>query len=439
MFQGSVKRGVVDGELNFLASGLRESGFEVRVYDGYRTKSDPSGLLISALEDSRGSNIILWHIWKVEFLESGLAALFRSLEDVNRGNAKIVMGAFGYLASSLRHRLNANGDWFDFVVGAEGIDWLIADRQSPDALDVAEATRQRLSGERSGTASDVSLSEDVTADSVVSIGASRGCRARCTFCAYNADLGHGWHPRPIATVAEEITLVLAQRKTRKIAFYDNDFGGSRDELTERARALHRELSSRGLLGAADIALNARSDCLTRETIEILSEIGVRTILTGLESFNPTTRLRLFGKRVDMAHLRTVIDACDQFGIELLLSYILWHPHQSLEGVGQEVKEIVAWGRHRIPQFLSRSQLSIVPGTPIARILGRQGLVTQASEFSLRPLYAHSGTGEWLGTAQAWLKTQFASLPRAGAPKRELYAALARLKQQELAMYVSALC
>src|SRR5262249_8224387 len=41
-------------------------------------------------------------------------------------------------------------------------------------------------------------------EAVVSVSASRGCRSRCTFCAYNADLGGGWQPLPIHDVVADI-------------------------------------------------------------------------------------------------------------------------------------------------------------------------------------------------------------------------------------------
>lgn len=49
---------------------------------------------------------------------------------------------------------------------------------------------------------------------------------------------------------------------------------------------------------------------------------------------------------------------------MILSYILWHPEQTINSIKEEVKRIDSIGRYRIPQFFRNSSLRIVPGTPI---------------------------------------------------------------------------
>ncbi|MES1975407.1 MAG: radical SAM protein [Pseudomonadota bacterium] len=437
MFETSVKRGVVDGELSFLATGLRHDGFRVEVYDGYQTKSDPRSSLSAAVAERDTEHVVLVHLWKVELLGEPLLNVLQAFREVDRESPGVVIGAFGYLAASLGKRLNETGHMVDFVVTGERIEW-IAGAVGPTEIvrSVAEAARQRLAAVTVETGG-LELSNDIDHDSVVSISGSRGCRSRCTFCAYNADLGAGWRPRPVASIAEEIAAVLSQGRTRKIAFYDNDFGGGRVEMTARTRALHVELDRRGILGTADIALNVRSDCLTGETIALLGEIGVKTMLVGLESFNEQTRLRLFGKRVDIGHLARMVESADRTGIELLLSYILWHPLQTLDGVQREVNEIVAWGRYRIPQFLSRSELLVVPGTPIEGILKRKGLLERHQPFKLRARFIDADAEEWLGRAKLWLEEEMKAIPSPGpsVTRKAMFAEIGRLKQLELDMYL----
>jgi len=103
---------------------------------------------------------------------------------------------------------------------------------------------------------------------------------------------------------------------------------------------------------------------------------VRTLLVGVETFDETTLHRLYGKRQELDHLRAVVDAADRHGITTVASYILWHPWQSVPGLRREVAAIEAFGRWRIPQFMARSRLLIIPGTVAERQVRAAGLLEQ---------------------------------------------------------------
>src|SRR5207253_5995796 len=110
------------------------------------------------------------------------------------------------------------------------------------------------------------------------------------------------------------------------------------------------------------------------------------------------------------------------------------PLQTLEGVRNEIEEIVAWGRHRIPQFLSRSQLTVVRGTPIERILKGRGLIETRPPFDIRARFVDPHAARWLSLAQAWLQREFEEMPRPGGDSDNLFGEIARLKLRELEMY-----
>jgi hypothetical protein len=124
------------------------------------------------------------------------------------------------------------------------------------------------------------------------------------------------------------------------------------------------------------------------------------MLIGVESFTEETLHRLYGKRQDLAHLTEVVAAADACGITTVASYILWHPWQTIPGIRRELDAIEAFGRWRIPQFMARSQLLVIPGTVIEHKLRRSGLL-DARPFERRFRFAdpsasalHQALGGW---------------------------------------------
>jgi hypothetical protein len=104
---------------------------------------------------------------------------------------------------------------------------------------------------------------------------------------------------------------------------------------------------------------------------------VDVMIIGVESFNPTTLHRLYGKRQDLDYLARVVAAADAAGITTVASYILWHPWQTLGSLRLELAAIDAFGRHRIPQFMARSRLLVIPGTVAETQIRRAGLLDAA--------------------------------------------------------------
>ena len=93
-------------------------------------------------------------------------------------------------------------------------------------------------------------------------------------------------------------------------------------------------------------------------------------------------------------------AADAAGITTVASYILWHPWQTLESLRLELAAIDAFGRHRIPQFMARSRLLVIPGTVAETQIRRAGLL-DAAPFHRNFRFAdpeatavHDGLTDW---------------------------------------------
>ncbi|HUZ25198.1 MAG TPA: hypothetical protein VMV07_15695, partial [Streptosporangiaceae bacterium] len=171
---------------------------------------------------------------------------------------------------------------------------------------------------------------------------------------------------------------------------------------QRAQQLLHGLTDRGLAGVLSLSINVRSATLDAGTVGILADAGVRTMLIGVESLSDDTLHRIYGKRQDQAHLADIIQAADQCGITTVASYILWHPWQTVAGIRRELAAIQAFGRHRIPQFMARSKLLVIPGTVIERQIRRAGLLDEAP-FERRFRFADPGVHALYGELAAWFQ------------------------------------
>ncbi|MGI5238849.1 hypothetical protein [Dactylosporangium sp. CA-139066] len=124
------------------------------------------------------------------------------------------------------------------------------------------------------------------------------------------------------------------------------------------------------------AISVRPETLTPGSVAVLDEAGVRTMLIGVESLNPDTLHQRYGKRQDLAHLQHVVAAADAAGVTVVGSYILWHPWQTLPGLAAEIAALNEFGRYRVPQFMARSRLHVIPGTVIERQIRNAGLLDE---------------------------------------------------------------
>jgi hypothetical protein len=394
LYEMQFKQHHVDGEALALYACLRGEGYECWYLDAYCRALDtpsPAQAIMAGQADA-----LLVHLWTSDAYGPRLRVIADELAAVRRDCGVPVL-AFGPLAVSAAAELAGHGA-VDAVIRAGHQPQLAA-----GPAGIAAAVGRFLSGHVPLTAlgrADLPY----PADAVVSVSASRGCRGRCTFCAYNADLGGGWLEMPIDAIVADIAHLHRQTGATRFAFADSDFGGTRPACRERATHLLAGLTRHGLAGTLSLSINVRSGTLDAETIRILADAGVRTMLIGVESLSDSTLHRIYGKRQDQAHLAAVIEAADRCGITVVASYILWHPWQTLPGIRQELAAIEALGRHRIPQFMARSRLLVIPGTVMERHVRRSRLLDEAP-FQRRFRFADPGASLLHDDLAAWFERE----------------------------------
>ena len=370
LYEAGFKQHHVDGEALALHAHLRAAGHASLLLDAYyRARQAPT--LDDILTERGPFDAVIVHLWTSDAYGPRLATIAEDLA-VARARHKVPVVGFGPLATSAADELAAHGA-IDHVVGLA--------RDTPTIGEPAVAALVAdAAAHLTGYAPLTGLTGDdvpCLPDAVVSVSASRGCRSRCTFCAYNADLAGGWSELPMNAAVADIAHLHQLTGATRFAFADTDFGGTAIDCRRRAFTLLDQLRGHHLAGVVRLSINVRSETLTPSTIAVLGEAGVDVMLIGVESFNPTTLHRLYGKRQDLDHLARVVAAADAAGITTVASYILWHPWQTLESLRLELAAIDAFGRHRIPQFMARSRLLVIPGTVAETQIRRAGLLDAA--------------------------------------------------------------
>ncbi|WP_432982979.1 B12-binding domain-containing radical SAM protein [Dactylosporangium sp. CA-233914] len=380
LYELGFKQHHIDGEALAVQASLQAAGYDSVLLDAYY-RGRPAASLAAALADGEPFDVVVAHLFTSDTYGPRLRAIADELRDARRGHGVTVIG-FGPLAVSAADDLAAHGAVDEIVAAAAYATALpgqlsVARRRSDDPV---QALVDHLGRHLAVHTPLDNLGEadlGYRPDAVVSVTASRGCRSRCKFCAYNADLpGGGWVDLPIRAAVADIAFLHQRLGATAFAFTDSDFGGTQPDCTRRAAELRAAVRDAGLSGAVTFAISVRPETLTAASIEMLAEAGVRTMLIGVESFNPDTLHRLYGKRQDLAHLQHVVAVADAAGVTVVGSYILWHPWQTLPGLAAEIAALDEFGRYRVPQFMARSRLHVVPGTVIERQIRNAGLLDE---------------------------------------------------------------
>jgi radical SAM superfamily enzyme YgiQ (UPF0313 family) len=374
LYDSGFKQHVIDGESLGLHAHLIRSRLDSALVDAYNQRA--RGVDLEATVADHDADAVLVHLWTSDSYGAPLRRIAADLARLRAARPGLLVAGFGPIATSAAADLFAVGA-LDAALNLDGtITNPAASARCRDMLDSLRRAVQTFL--TSPTTLDVLPASDLPAwpDPVVSIGASRGCRAKCTFCAYNTDAGLTWIPRQIADALTDVRVLHEGTGARRFAFMDTDFGGTKEACRARARLLRQGVERLGLEGQVTFSVNVRAETLDDGVIADLAAAGIRAILIGVESFNPYTLSRIYGKRQDLGHLREVVAAADAHGLVTVASYILWHPWQTLDGVRGELWAIEEFGLHRIPQFLARSRLLVIPGTRIEAKIRRAGLLEE---------------------------------------------------------------
>ncbi|OGP51146.1 MAG: hypothetical protein A2Y79_03395 [Deltaproteobacteria bacterium RBG_13_43_22] len=186
---------------------------------------------------------------------------------------------------------------------------------------------------------------------------SRGCPARCAYCAGGL-FGKRFRFRSAGNVLDEITLVTRQYGTDHFHFVDDTMAQNRDRMMQICQGImDRKL-------AVTWSMMTRVDSLDEPLLDLAARSGCTRIDYGVESGNPETLKRIH-KPHTLDMVKKTIPLTAKFGIDPCVFFILGFPWEGTE----ETKITLAFMKELAPYLREfhpaiASILVPFPGTEI---------------------------------------------------------------------------
>ncbi|MFK4332003.1 MULTISPECIES: B12-binding domain-containing radical SAM protein [Bacillus] len=227
------------------------------------------------------------------------------------------------------------------------------------------------------------------------IRSSYGCYGKCTFCQVQsfADFyeRYNWRIMSPGRVVDEIENVNKEYGVKFFYFGDPLFIGPGKKGKKYAKEIAREIMRRNI--DVKFFLYARADTVDDETIKILKEAGLTTILLGLESFSQT-QLNRYTKGTKVKTNMRAIDICKKYDIYIHPGFILFDAETTIEELEENIvnlKEICktkGWLFSK-PEKLIGGVLFVTEGTPSHLEYTKKGFLYNQSAEHIENVDKHA--------------------------------------------------
>lgn len=206
---------------------------------------------------------------------------------------------------------------------------------------------------------------------------SRGCPAYCTFCAASCIFKHRFRMRSPKNIADEIQLLISKYKAKEIHIWDDNFVF----VKSRVFGIRDELKRRNIKIRIAIPDGVRIDCVDREVLSALKNMGTYSIAYGVESGSQRI-LDNVNKNIRLEQVEKVIKMTREAGIEIWAFFILGLPGENEESI----KNTIDFAKKINPDIAKFHILKPFPGTKIFDELRAKNLVRDLN-FSNYGLYS----------------------------------------------------
>ncbi|HYB98510.1 MAG TPA: radical SAM protein [Candidatus Limnocylindrales bacterium] len=185
---------------------------------------------------------------------------------------------------------------------------------------------------------------------------SRGCPARCTFCA-NYVTGRGFRYRSASDVAAELNAYHASGGATFYPFWDDALTARRDHLESLCEALRRDVAFP--LGWSAIT---RASMVTFEMLRTMRDAGCVAVNFGVESGDDRI-LRAIKKGITTATVVRALEWAKELGLTTACNFMLGFPQEEPEHVEHTLRfmERIA---PMVDAFSTLGVLIPFPGTPL---------------------------------------------------------------------------
>ncbi len=186
---------------------------------------------------------------------------------------------------------------------------------------------------------------------------SRGCPARCTFCA-NYVTGRRYRWRSAQDVVQEMILLREHYGVTHFPFWDDAFTARRPRLLALCDAIEAEPGLRGITWTCITPGNM----VRPEDLRRMAQVGCVAINFGLESGDKVI-LKAIGKGVQPGRVEASVLAAKEVGMTTIVNFMFGFPSESVEQLGNTL----AFMKKLAPVtdfFNNRGVLVPFPGTAI---------------------------------------------------------------------------
>lgn len=201
---------------------------------------------------------------------------------------------------------------------------------------------------------------------------SRGCPYRCTFCA-SSRFWHKFRFFSAEYVVSEIQYLVNKYNVNNIFFYDDLFTARR----KRTGRIIELLRGKNLLRKVNFSCSIRANLVNDETIQLLKEMGVKSISMGLESGCSETLKYLKGDNIEIRDNENAIRIIKKYGILTCGSVIIGSPKEDKEDILETLKFIKKSHLDGLDVYI----LTPFPGTPVWNYAKSRGLVSEKMDWS----------------------------------------------------------
>jgi anaerobic magnesium-protoporphyrin IX monomethyl ester cyclase len=206
---------------------------------------------------------------------------------------------------------------------------------------------------------------------------SRGCPARCTFCA-NVVTGRSFRHRSAENVTAEINAWHEQCGIDHFPIWDDAFTSNPSRLIELCAAMERDLRFPFSFGAI-----TRANMVTRELLRAMRRAGLVHVNFGVESGDDEI-LKAIKKGVRTDHVVRALEWAKEEGLTTACNFMLGFPQET----PVELERTLRFMERIAPMVDAFSTMGVVvpfPGTPMYE---EYHFAYDFTNWWLRPDYSH---------------------------------------------------
>jgi radical SAM superfamily enzyme YgiQ (UPF0313 family) len=357
--------------LQYVAASLLEGGHQVKVIDAAARHFHPSASEIIRVADQFRPDMVamalytrwIWHAYELagelrgrapNLVAGGPHATARPLEVLGRGFDVVVTGEAEHVIARLAGRLeraepleDIPGIWFRSSSGAPAA--------GPPASFIEDLDRIPLPQDSQHLFDAAWYGGSDAAPAPGGILTSRGCPARCTFCA-NYVTGRGFRYRSVDAVVAELNQYHHRSGATFFPFWDDALTAHQPRLLELCAAFER----------LDFPLQwsaiTRANMVTAELLAAMKRAGCVSVNFGVESGDDSI-LRAIKKGIATRHVVRALEWAKDLGLRTACNFMLGFP----EDTPETLENTVRFMDRIAPLTDVFSTLGVVvpfPGTPL---------------------------------------------------------------------------